>query len=70
MVLIELMEKNHAYALQLKSICEVGNLERKTPIDFFKRGKTDSYGFLHEALLGLLESGRSGIDLSFHLSAL
>ena len=44
------MESNATFGSQLKTLAEVKNQADKTPMDFFKRGKKDSYVLLQSFL--------------------
>ena len=41
------------FAFKLKAIAQAQNNEQRTPMDFYKRGKSDSYVNLHDTLQGL-----------------
>ena len=44
------MVTNSSFATQLKTLSNVKNLAEKQPMDFFKRGKQDSYVLLQAFL--------------------
>ena len=44
------METNANFGTQLKTLAEVKNQADKSPMDFFKRGKKDSYVLLQSFL--------------------
>ena len=58
------MEGNASFGTELKTLAEVKNQAEKTPMDFFKRGKKDSYVLLQSFLATSSESQLSSISAS------
>lgn len=45
--ILENVEKSQEFSFRLKSISTATNAENRSPMDFFERGKSDSYIVLH-----------------------
>ena len=48
--ILEHIERSQDFAFKLKAISCATNSENRTPMEFFDRGKSDSYIHLHETL--------------------
>ena len=63
---LEHVAKSQEFALKLKNIADANNTEMRKPMDFFERGKSESYITLHEALQGVcVGQNLSNTELSF-----
>ena len=51
--ILEHIERSQTFAFKLKAISCAQNNEARTPMDFFNRGKSDSYIYLHDSLQDL-----------------
>lgn len=48
--IVNVMQSNSAFTSQLKTLTEEKNLSERSPMDFFERGKKDSYVLLQSLL--------------------
>ncbi len=51
---LEQIEKSQEFAFKLKQISGADNTEMRKPMDFFERGKSESYITLHETLQSIV----------------
>ena len=65
------MAKSQDFAFKLKEVSTLQNTEKRTAMDFFDRGKSDSYVNLHETLQDLqVGFGLTSNDLSLVITRL